>query len=49
VCEVARHVPGVFSLSKLPVGQHFAAFEQPKLFVGEMRSAFKSRRDNCSR
>jgi hypothetical protein len=28
----------------LPNGTHFAAWEQPKLFVDEMRAAFKSLR-----
>jgi pimeloyl-ACP methyl ester carboxylesterase len=36
--------PNLFSWNELDKGGHFAAFEQPKLFVEEMRSAFKSRR-----
>ena len=30
--------------NKLPKGGHFAAWEQPELFVGEMRKGFKSLR-----
>ena len=30
--------------NKLPKGGHFAAWEQPQLFVAEMRAAFKSLR-----
>jgi pimeloyl-ACP methyl ester carboxylesterase len=30
--------------NKLPVGGHFAAWEQPELFVGELRAAFRSLR-----
>src|SRR3982075_1742450 len=30
--------------NKLPKGTHFAAWEQPELFVGEMRASFKSLR-----
>jgi pimeloyl-ACP methyl ester carboxylesterase len=36
--------PNLFYWNELDKGGHFAAFEQPKLFVAEMRSAFKSRR-----
>jgi pimeloyl-ACP methyl ester carboxylesterase len=36
--------PKLFYWNELDKGGHFAAFEQPKLFVGEMRKAFKSRR-----
>jgi len=36
--------PNLFYWNELDKGGHFAAFEQPKLFVGEMRKAFKSRR-----
>jgi len=36
--------PNLFYWNELEKGGHFAAFEQPKLFVTEMRSAFKSRR-----
>jgi hypothetical protein len=28
--------------NRFPKGTHFAAWEQPDLFVGEMRAAFKS-------
>jgi len=30
--------------NKLPKGGHFAAWEQPELFVGEMRKGFKTLR-----
>jgi pimeloyl-ACP methyl ester carboxylesterase len=36
--------PNLFYWNELDKGGHFAAFEQPKLFVEEMRSAFRSRR-----
>jgi len=36
--------PNLFYWNELDKGGHFAAFEQPKLFVEEMRNAFKSRR-----
>jgi pimeloyl-ACP methyl ester carboxylesterase len=36
--------PNLFYWNELDKGGHFAAFEQPKLFAGEMRNAFKSRR-----
>ena len=36
--------PNLFYWNELDKGGHFAAFEQPKLFVEEMRKAFKSRR-----
>ena len=36
--------PNLFYWNELDKGGHFAAFEQPQLFVGEMRNAFKSRR-----
>ena len=36
--------PNLFYWNELDKGGHFAAFEQPKVFVGEMRKAFKSRR-----
>jgi pimeloyl-ACP methyl ester carboxylesterase len=36
--------PNLFYWNELDKGGHFAAFEQPKLFVGEGRNAFKSRR-----
>ena len=32
--------------NKFPKGTHFAAWEQPELFVGEMRASFKSLRSN---
>jgi epoxide hydrolase len=34
----------LFYWNKVDKGGHFAAFEQPKLFVEEMRRAFKSQR-----
>ncbi len=36
--------PNLFYWNELQKGGHFAAFEQPKVFVEEMRNAFKSRR-----
>jgi len=36
--------PNRFYWNELDKGEHFSAFEQPKLFVGEMRNAFKARR-----
>jgi pimeloyl-ACP methyl ester carboxylesterase len=30
--------------NKLDKGEHFAAWEQPELFVGEMRKGFRSLR-----
>jgi len=30
--------------NRLPMGGHFAAWEQPRLFVSEVRAAFRSRR-----
>jgi pimeloyl-ACP methyl ester carboxylesterase len=36
--------PKLIYYNKLPKGGHFAAWEQPELFVGEMRTAFKSLR-----
>ena len=36
--------PNLFYWNELDKGGHFAAFEQPKLFVEEMRNAFKSPR-----
>jgi pimeloyl-ACP methyl ester carboxylesterase len=37
-----RAYPKLFHYNQLPKGTHFAAWEQPELFVGEMRTAFKS-------
>jgi len=37
-----RAFPKLIHYNKLPKGCHFAAWEQPELFVGEMRAAFKS-------
>src|SRR5579862_1993071 len=36
--------PNLFYWNELDRGGHFAAFEQPKLFTGELRNAFRSRR-----
>jgi pimeloyl-ACP methyl ester carboxylesterase len=39
-----RAYPKLIHYNKLPKGGHFAAWEQPELFVAEMRTAFKSLR-----
>ena len=36
--------PKLIHYNRLPKGGHFAAWEQPELFVQEMRAAFKSLR-----
>jgi pimeloyl-ACP methyl ester carboxylesterase len=36
--------PKLIYFNKLPKGGHFAAWEQPELFVGEMRKGFSSLR-----
>lgn len=36
-----RAYPKLIHYNKLPKGGHFAAWEQPELFVGEMRTAFR--------
>jgi pimeloyl-ACP methyl ester carboxylesterase len=36
--------PKLIHYNKLPKGGHFAAWEQPELFVGELRTGFKSLR-----
>ena len=36
--------PKLIHYNRLPKGGHFAAWEQPELFVGELRTAFKSLR-----
>jgi pimeloyl-ACP methyl ester carboxylesterase len=36
-----RAYPKLIHYNKLPKGGHFAAWEQPALFIGEMRAAFK--------
>ncbi|TCM46890.1 hypothetical protein EV648_105368 [Kribbella sp. VKM Ac-2568] len=36
--------PKLLRYSKLPVGGHFAAWEQPKLFSEELRASFRSLR-----
>jgi pimeloyl-ACP methyl ester carboxylesterase len=40
----AKAYPKLVHYNKLPKGGHFAAWEQPELFVGEMRAGFKSLR-----
>jgi pimeloyl-ACP methyl ester carboxylesterase len=39
-----RAYPNMIYFNKLPKGGHFAAWEQPDLFVGEMRKGFRSLR-----
>jgi pimeloyl-ACP methyl ester carboxylesterase len=39
-----RAYPNLIHYNKLPKGGHFAAWEQPELFVGEMREGFRSLR-----
>ena len=39
-----RAYPHLTYFNKLDKGSHFAAWEQPKLFSGELRAAFKSLR-----
>ncbi len=39
-----RAYPKLIYFNKLPKGGHFAAWEQPELFVGEMRKGFRSLR-----
>ena len=34
--------PKLIHYNQLPKGGHFAAWEQPELFVNELRTAFKS-------
>ena len=36
--------PKLIHYNRLPKGAHFAAWEQPELFVAEMRAAFRSLR-----
>ena len=36
--------PNLVHYNKLPAGGHFAAWEQPKLFVEELRAGFESLR-----
>jgi hypothetical protein len=38
--------PRLIHYNRLPRGGHFAAWEQPKLLVEELRTAFKSLRQN---
>ena len=37
--------PKLIHYNKLPMGGHFAAWEQPKLFVDELRVSFKTLRN----
>ncbi len=39
---VERDFPNLIYWNEVARGGHFAAFEQPQIFVGEMRNAFKS-------
>jgi len=41
---VERAFPKLIHFNQLPKGGHFAAWEQPELFVGEMRASFKTLR-----
>jgi pimeloyl-ACP methyl ester carboxylesterase len=41
---VERAYPNLIHYNKLDKGGHFAAWEQPKLFVEELRTGFKSLR-----
>src|SRR5262245_26006224 len=40
----AKAYPKLIHFSELPKGTHFAAWEQPKYFVDEMRATFKTLR-----
>ena len=40
----SRPIPKLIHYNKLDKGGHFAAWEQPELFVEEMRASFKSLR-----
>jgi pimeloyl-ACP methyl ester carboxylesterase len=44
-----RAYPKLIHYKKLPKGGHFAAWEQPELFVGEMRAGFKSLRSGAAK
>ena len=39
-----RAYPNLIYYNKVPKGGHFAAWEQPKLFVEELRAGFRSLR-----
>jgi pimeloyl-ACP methyl ester carboxylesterase len=39
-----RAFPKLIHFNRLPVGGHFAAFEQPKLLTEELRAGFRSLR-----
>jgi pimeloyl-ACP methyl ester carboxylesterase len=41
---VEKAYPKLIHFNRLPKGTHFAAWEQPELFVGEMRASFKTLR-----
>jgi pimeloyl-ACP methyl ester carboxylesterase len=43
-----RAFPRLIHFNKLPKGGHFAAWEQPELFVGEMRTAFRPLRKSLA-
>jgi pimeloyl-ACP methyl ester carboxylesterase len=44
-----RAYPKLIHYNKLPKGTHFAAWEQPELFVSEMRASFKPLRGDVTR
>ena len=39
---VEKAYPNLIHYNLLPRGTHFAAWEQPDLFVGEMRASFRA-------
>ena len=43
-----RKYPNLIHWHELPRGGHFAAFEQPELFVDELRDAFRSIRNGAA-
>ena len=43
-CGVAAAYPKLIHYNRLPKGGHFAAWEQPQLFVAEVRAGFRSLR-----
>ena len=46
--SVEKAYPNLIYYRKLDKGGHFPAWERPKLFVNEMREAFRSLRKNIS-
>jgi pimeloyl-ACP methyl ester carboxylesterase len=42
--QAARRFTNIHWWNELPRGGHFAAFEQPELFVDEIRASFRSLR-----